>query len=84
MKQLMCVLSVIGISSISLAEIVYVPGGDFSSALNWEQASGGSSGATYTFSGGYGQVDSTAGSWAVMVATSTVQEAAAFFRVVGE
>ena len=66
----MCLLSAVAISTFSFAEIVYVPGGDFSNPVNWEQTSGGGSGATYSFAGEYGQVDSTAGSWSVMVATT--------------
>ena len=63
-------------------EVVYVPGGQTPSGASndgaWEEAAGGGGGASYTYpatggaddDGGYLQIDSTSGAWAVGVVST--------------
>jgi hypothetical protein len=75
MKKVLFTISAFGIIAGSLsAQTVLIPNGDFESgSTNWTEASGGGSGATFTYpatggnTGGYGSIEATSGAWAVLV-----------------
>lgn len=68
MKKVLTMVAICAAASLASATI-YIPGGQFDSDPGWSEAAGGGAGATYDQSLGYARVDSTAGAWAVMVAT---------------
>lgn len=79
MRKLIISFAILSTALMANAQItILVPNGDFSTGDNtsWQEVSGGGTGATYSYPttggnpGGYGQIDSTAGSWAIWVANS--------------
>lgn len=73
MKKLALSLAVLAMAGVASANMM-VPNGDFEAeGAEWGQAAGGGGGATFQYPtidgnpGGYGQIDSTAGAWAVLI-----------------
>lgn len=74
MKKVLTMVAICAAASLASATI-YIPGGQFDSGNEgWVEVSGGGAGATYSYDNGYGQIDSTAGSWAIWVATDAGSE----------
>ena len=67
MKKVLTMVAICAAASLASATI-YIPGGQFDSNPGWAEVAGGGSGASYSYDNGYGQIDSTAGSWAIWVA----------------
>ena len=78
MKKVTLITAVVAMAGLVSAQIL-VPNGDFETGDNtsWVEVQGGGAGAGYQYptsggvgDSGYGQIDSTAGSWAIWVANA--------------
>jgi len=84
-SKLLIALAVVAMVGVASADIL-VPNGDFElGSTDWAEVNGGGAGATYSYpatggnGGGYGQIDSTAGNWAIWVAANDTAIPLAYF-----
>lgn len=73
MKKLVLSMAILAMAGVASADIL-VPNGDFSAGgADWGEAAGGGTVNTFSYPttggnpGGYGQLDSSAGAWAVLI-----------------
>ena len=90
MKKVTLCIAMIAVAAFASADIL-VPNGDFSAGGNtdWAEGSGGGLGGTFQYPttggnpDGYGQIDSTAGAWAVLVANNGAPIPLSYFGLSG-